>query len=131
MSRRPLDFDIVREMALTLPDVKESTGRGATSLKVCGRLLTCPAIHKSAEPHSLVVNVGFDQRAKLIATDPEVFYVTDHYQNYPSVLVRISRIRRDALRDLLGLAWQFANDANKTRKRRVRNGGASPRGSVH
>jgi len=120
MARKPLDFDIVREMALALPDVKESAGRGALSLKVRGRLLTCPAIHKSAEPHSLVVNIGFDQRAKLIATDPEIFYVTDHYLNYPSVLVRMSRIRRTALRDLLALARQFVSDQTMSKKRAVR-----------
>jgi hypothetical protein len=115
MSRKPLDFGVVREIALALPDVKESTGRGATSLKVRGKLLTCPAVHKSAEPHSLVVKIGVDQRAKLIATDPDVFYITDHYVNYPSVLVRMSRIRRDALRDLLELARQFVSEQTKTR----------------
>jgi hypothetical protein len=109
MSEKPLDFDLVRKIALALPDVTESTVRGAMSLKVRGRLLTCPAIHKSAEPHSLVVSIGFDRRAKLIATDPGVFYVTDHYLKYPSVLVRMSRIRRAALRDLLGLACQFVS----------------------
>ena len=127
MSRKPLDFDIVREIALALPDVRESTGRGATSLKLRGRLLTCPAIHKSAEPHSLVVNIGFDQRAKLIATEPEIFYVTDHYMKYPSVLVRMSRMRRAALRDLLGRACQFVSDQTTSKKRAVRKRAASSR----
>ncbi|HEX4023467.1 MAG TPA: MmcQ/YjbR family DNA-binding protein [Steroidobacteraceae bacterium] len=117
MSRKPVDFDAVREIALALPDVEESSGHGATSLKVRGKLLACPAIHKSAEPYSMVVKVGFDQRAGLIATDPDIYYVTAHYVNYPSVLVRMSRIRRDALRDLLGLAWQFVSDQTKSKTR--------------
>jgi len=117
MPRKPLDFDFVRDMARALPGVEESTGRGAPSLKVRGRLLTCPAIHKSAEPYSLVVMIGFEQRAKLIAADPDVYYVTDHYLNYPAVLVRMSRIHSDALRGLLGMAWQFVSNESKANKR--------------
>lgn len=120
MRRKPLDFDVVRELARTLPDVEESTGRGVPSLTVHGKLLTCPAMHKSAEPHSLVVKIGFEQRAELLAADPDVYYVTDHYLDYPSVLVRMSRIHRDSLQGLLGMAWKFVSNKAKTRKRRVR-----------
>src|SRR5215475_8934739 len=119
MPRKSLGFDVVRELARTLPDVEESTGHGAPSLKVRGRLLTCPAIHRSAEPHSLVVKIGFDQRAMLIASAPDVYYVTDHYVNYPSVLVRMSRIDHDSLRDLLSMAWQFVTTGTETKKWRV------------
>jgi hypothetical protein len=128
MPRKPLNFDVVRELAQGLPDVEESTGRGAPSLKVRGKLLTCPAIHKSAEPHSLVVKLGFDQRAELIAADPDVYYVTDHYVPYPSILVRMSRIHPDSLRGLLGMAWQFVSNDSKAEKRRVPKRGASPKG---
>jgi hypothetical protein len=122
MPRKPLDFDVVRELARTLPDVEESAGTRGPSLKVGGRLLACPAIHKSAEPNSLVVRIGLDQRAELIAADPDVFYVTDHYVNYASVLVRMSRIRRDSLQGLLRMAWQFVSSQAK---KRVRKRGAS------
>src|SRR5215510_7600768 len=120
MAGKPLGFDVVREIARTLPDIEESTGRGMPALKVRGKFLTCPAIHKSAEPHSLVVKIGFDQRAKLIASAPDVYYVTDHYVNYPSVLVRMSRIDHDSLRDLLSMAWQFVTTGTETKKQRVR-----------
>ena len=113
MPRKRVSFDVVREVARALPDVEESAG---PSLKVRGKLLTCPAIHKSAEPHSLVVKVGFEQRAELIAGDPDVYYVTDHYVNYPTVLVRMSRIHPDSLGDLLGMAWQFVTKETKPRK---------------
>jgi hypothetical protein len=117
MTKKPLGWDVVRELARGLPNVKESRGRGGPSLTAGGKLMTCPAIHKSAEPDSLVVKVGIDQRAQLIAEDPEVYYVTDHYVNYPSVLVRMSRIHRDALRDLLAMAWRFVSDKTKPKKR--------------
>src|SRR5437773_2027959 len=125
MPKKPLGFDVVRELARRLPDVEESTGHGAPSLKVRGKLLTCPAIHKSAEPDSLVVKIGFDQRAELIAADPDVYYVTNHYVNYPTVLVRLSRIHRDSLRDLLGMASQFVRNKTETKKRGVQKRGVS------
>lgn len=108
-----MEFDIVRELARGFPAIEESTSRGVWSLKVRGKLLACPAIHKSAEPGSLVVKLGFDQRAELIAADTGVYYVTDHYLKYPSVLVRMSRIHRDALGGLLDMAVKFRNDESK------------------
>src|SRR5437660_661533 len=119
MRRQKIDFDAFREIALTLPDVEESTTHGASSLKVRGRLLACPALHRSAEPNTLAVRIDFDQRAVLMAAEPSVYYVTDHYVNYPTVLVRLSRIDRKSLRDLLEMALSFVNI--KTR------GGRSPR----
>ena len=61
-------------------------------LKAHGKMLACPAIHKSAEPDTLAVRIPFDLRADLIASDPDSYYLTDHYVNYPVVLVRLSRI---------------------------------------
>ena len=107
--KREMDFDVVREIGLALPGVEESTLHGAPSLKLSGRLLTCPAIHKSAEPDSLAVRISFEQRQELLAAHPRVYYVTDHYINHPVVLVRLSRIGRASLRKLLGRAWQFVN----------------------
>ncbi len=57
-----------------------------------------------------MVKLGLDQRAELIAADPEVYYVTDHYLKYPSVLVRVSRIHRDSLRGLLEMALKFVSE---------------------
>jgi hypothetical protein len=101
MAKKKIDFDVVREIAGGLPDVEESTIHGAPSLKVRGKLLACPALHQSAESNSLAVRIDIDQRAELIAAEPNVYYVTDHYAKYPMVLVRLSAIGRKALRDLL------------------------------
>lgn len=102
-----IDFDTVRRIALTLAEVEESTSHGSPSLKVRGKLLACIPSHKSAEHDSLVVRIDFDRRAELMAAAPDVYYLTDHYLNYPAVLVRLSRIHPDALRDLLGMSWRF------------------------
>jgi hypothetical protein len=113
MPTKPLNFDLVRDCAAQLPDVEESTIHGAPSLKVRGRLLTCPALHRSAEPNSLAVRIDCNQRAELLSTDPDVYYVTDHYVNHPTVLVRLSVIRRGQLRDLLRKAWEYVSQGRK------------------
>jgi hypothetical protein len=107
MPRSTINFDVLRKIGLTLPDVKESTAYGASALKVHGKLLACVPTHRSAEPGSIVVRVGFDDRAELLAAAPDVYYVTGHYLNYNAVLVRLSRVTPDVLRDLLGMAHKF------------------------
>jgi len=115
-----ITFNTVRKIGLRLPDVEETTGFGVASLKVRGKLLVCPAIHKSAEPGSIMVRIDFDKRAELIAADPDTYYVTDHYVDYPSLLVRLSRIHPYALQDLLGMAWKFVVTKKTSKKPKPR-----------
>jgi len=107
MPRSKTNFDKVRKIGLTLPGVEESTAYGSPALKVHGKLLACVPAHRSAEPGSLVVRVDFDDRAQLLADAPDVYYVTDHYLDYNAVLVRLSRVTPDVLRELLGMAHKF------------------------
>jgi hypothetical protein len=117
MPRTKVTFDLVREIGLAMPDVEEGTMYGSPALNVRGKLLTCLAIHKSAETESLAVRIDFDQRAGLLAEDPATYYLTDHYVNYPVVLVRLSQIRIDQMRDLLDSAWRFVTAQKRTASR--------------
>ena len=117
MPRRKVTFDTVRKIGLALPDVEDSTMYGKFALKVQGKLLACVAVNKSAEPGSLVVRIDFAQREGLLAEAPETYYVTEHYRNYPAVLVRLSRIPEDQLRDLLGAAWRFVTSETKKKRK--------------
>jgi hypothetical protein len=119
MPATTVTFDMVRKIGLALPEVVEGTMYGSPALKMHGRLLTCLAIHKSAEPASLVVRTDFDERAALLAEEPETYYLTDHYVNHPVVLVRLSRIGADQLRDLLRSALRFitAHESQKISRR--------------
>jgi hypothetical protein len=87
--------------------VEEGTAYRSPALKVRGSLLACLPVHQSAEAESLAVAMDFDRRSGLLAEAPETYYVTDHYIDYPIVLVRFSRIGIEELRDLLGSAWRF------------------------
>jgi hypothetical protein len=122
MAKATISFNTVRKIGLALPGVEDSTAYGNLALKAHGKLLACVPTHRSAEPNSLVVKVALDDRAELLAEAPDVYYVTEHYVGYPTVLVRLSRVSPDVLRDLLGMAYKFvtrkAAPRSPARKRR-------------
>jgi hypothetical protein len=120
MQMKETGFDVVRKMGLALPEVEEGTAYGSPALNVRGKMFACLAIHRSAEPNTLVVCIDFDQRDELMTEEPKTYYLTDHYLNYPCVLVRLSRIRQDALRDLLLMGWRFMSTRQKREGRKRR-----------
>ena len=101
------------KMGAALPNVEQTTSWGAPTLKARGKMMACKAINKSAEPNTLVVCIAISERDELIAADPNTYYLKPHYENYPCVLVRLSRIQSDALRDLLRMGWEFARSQAK------------------
>ena len=110
MSKRSASraFDIVRTVGLELPDVEAGTKYdGSPVLKLGGAFMAGLASHRSAEPGTLVVRVSHEEREWLLEDAPETYYVTDYHRSHPVVLVRLSRIDRDALRDLLSMSWRL------------------------
>ena len=99
---KPVTFDHVRQIALTLPGAEESTSYGTPAFKVKGKLFARQ--HQDGE--SLVVGVDFEAREEMMSTAPEKFYITDHYLNYPWMLVRLAKVQPDELRDLLIGSWR-------------------------
>lgn len=129
MKRRPIQqtpadtFETVRTVGLALPDVEASTKYdGSPVLKLGGSFMAGLATHPSAEPDTLVVRVGLEEREWLIEDAPETYYVTDYYRSYPLVLVRLSRIERDALRDVLSVSWRLTSAKARKRGRSRRHG---------
>ena len=121
-------FKTVEAIGRTLPDVEVTTTWGKPTLKVRGRMFVCIASHKSAEPNTLVVMMDFAARDALIEDDADTYYLKDHYLNYPCVLVRLSRVRADALRDLVTGAYRFMTAKTGTsRGRRAQGTGRATR----
>ena len=111
-ARKPApDYEIVRTLGAALPGVKDATSRLGVALKFKGKLLACEAIDKSAEPNSLMVSISPRRRKALLAQNPQVFYLTNHYAPYPAILVRLSRITRTALNALLAESREFMQGA--------------------
>jgi len=118
--RRSLSFEDVREIALSMPDVEETTAYGMPAFKAGKtRFAGRPVERADVEPNTLGVGVSFEERDRLIAARPDVYYLTPHFANYPAVLARLSAMRREELRELLGTAWRHAMErqASVNRKR--------------
>ncbi len=107
MPLTPITFDVVRKIGLAFPGVEASTAYGSPALKVRGKLLACIPVNRSAEPDSLALCVDFDDRAALLAEAADLYYVTDHYRPYEFVLVRLSKLNPEMLRDLLGMSYKY------------------------
>ena len=124
MKRRPIvqkpadAFEIVRNVGLRLPDVEAAIRYdGSPVLKLGGCFMAGLATHRSAEPHTLVVRAGYEEREWLIEDAPETYYLTDYYRRYPLLLVRLSRVDRDALHDLLSVSWRLTSPKTRNRGR--------------
>jgi hypothetical protein len=99
---RPVTFETVRKIATALPGVQEGTSYGTPAFRVGAKFLA--RLWEDGE--TLVVRIGFDEREMLMQADPGTFYITDHYRNYPAILVRLAAVAPDRLRELLEEAWR-------------------------
>jgi hypothetical protein len=106
--RWPGAFDVVKELGCSLPNVEATTRYdGAPVLKAHGVFMAGLAMHTSTEPDTLVVRVEFEEREGFLEDAPDAYYVTDYYRRYPVVLVRLSLLNRDVLRELLTGSWRM------------------------
>jgi hypothetical protein len=114
MNRRPptpssaAAFARVETAGLALPNVEGVTRYdGARILKAGGCFMAGLARHPSAEPGTLVVRIGLEERGLLIEDAPDTYYITEYYGRYPLVLARLASLDASALRDLLRTSWQL------------------------
>jgi len=126
--RRVLTFDDVREIALSMPDVVETTAYGMPAFKAGKRRFAAqPIARPDVEPNSLGVHITFEERDRLMAARPDVYYLTDHFRPYPGVLVRLSNVSRAELRELLAVAWRLAMEGASRGKKKQRTVSSLPR----
>jgi hypothetical protein len=84
-----------------LPGVEEGLSYGMPSFKVAGKFLG-----RVREPGVLVLMCALEEKEFLMQTNPAVYYETDHYKNWPAVLVRLARIGDEELTHRLLVAWR-------------------------
>jgi hypothetical protein len=96
-------FDDVRKIALAWPGAEDGTSYGTPALKVRKKLLA----RLKEDGDSLVMpGVPHDERDMLLERAPKVFYFTDHYRDYPMVLIRLSKAARADVEPLLRRHWR-------------------------
>ena len=54
----------------------------------------------------VMAGVPQDEREMLVESQPKVFYFTDHYRDYPMVLIRLSKAKRASVEPLLRRHWR-------------------------
>lgn len=118
-------WDDVRVIALALPGVEETLSRGLTVWKA-GRMFAgerplrikeVAEVGPIDEPILLVRVESEAEKFALIDEDPEIFFTVSHFDGYPMVLVRLDRVDRDRLVELMEGAWATVAPASEVAKR--------------
>ena len=112
MKKSRVTYDTVRRLGLTLPNVEEGTSYGTPALKVRGKLFV--RLHQDLD--KIVVRMPFDRREELMDGDSATYFITDHYRDYPWILVSLAKVHPDALPGLLKMGHQAAATAKKRRE---------------
>lgn len=101
--RSPVTFETARDIALAYPAVEEGTSYGTPALRVRGKFMA--RLREDGE--TLVVKASEAECEFRMAVDPETFFITDHYRGYSAVLVRLTRVDIEDLRDLIEESWRW------------------------
>ena len=99
-----MTFSELSEMLLSWPLVEASTSYGTPSFKVRGKLLT--RLREDGDS-LLIKGVGPEERETLCEAFPDLYYFTDHYRDYPMVLIRLSRADREIVAAMLDRTYQM------------------------
>src|SRR5262249_16508356 len=98
-----MTFDDVRKIALAWPEVEDGTSYGTPALKVRKKML----VRLKEDGDSLVMpGVPLEERSMLVESRAKIFYSTDHYRDYPIVLIRLSKATRAAVEPFLARRWR-------------------------
>jgi hypothetical protein len=97
-----LSFDGIWAIALAWPEVEDGTSYGRRRSR-CAR-----SCWRASRKTTTLVMLGVPQeeRAMLCESEPRVFYFTDHYRDYPTVLIRLSKATRSHIEPLLCRRWR-------------------------
>lgn len=100
-----------RKVALSFDGASEGPYFGKPAIFVAEKFLT--RVHHKEE--AVVLAIGsMEMRDVMLEAEPELFYITDHYRNFPYLLARLSNLTKTTLKDLLAARVKQI-EAKKTR----------------
>src|SRR3954470_11729939 len=94
----------LRKIAMSLPEVTEKPCFGTPAWYVRKKII---ARYREEDGDTFVVKCEIDEREALVAANPRKFSVTDHYRNYPMVIVHMKAIGATEVRELLTDGWRM------------------------
>ncbi len=94
--------DDVRRICLSLPETIEKPYEGLPGFRVRDRLFA----RIRTKPDALLVwCADVAEKEVMIASEPEKFFQTPHYEGHPGVLVHLEAVEVDELKELLTESW--------------------------
>lgn len=97
--------DDVRRIALALPEVTEKPWFNSPGFRVKAKSFL--RIRSEAEGGLVVFVSDLEEKEMLLASDPEKFFTTTHYDGHPVVLVNLPAIEIDELTELIADSWRI------------------------
>ena len=92
-----------KKIALSFPEANEKLSYGSPAIFIAKKFFT----RLRDQDDSIVWIVGsIDERDHMLEMDSRTFFITEHYRDYPAILVRTSRIDQTMLKKLLERRWR-------------------------
>ena len=98
-----LTIDGVHAIALELPATELGTSYGDPAVKVRKKFLTRV---NEKEQGIVIFTETIEDRDLLLEAAPDIYFITDHYKNYPAALMHLSVATRDELWPHLVRRWK-------------------------
>ena len=109
----PLTRSEAKKIALSFEGATEGPYFGKPAVFVAEKFLT--RVHHKEE--AVVLAIGsMEMRDVMLEAEPRLFYITDHYKNFPYLLARLSKLNKETLKELLA-ARVLQIEAKKSKKR--------------
>lgn len=100
--KRGTTFEQVTATALAFPGVETRSSYGTQGLYVANKFMA-----RLREPDVMVLKpIEDDEQRFLMGTQPDVFFLTDHYRGYPTILIRLSKVQPEQMRELIEQSWR-------------------------
>ena len=95
----------LRRIALALPGTTAEPWYGTPAYKVAGRGFL--RLRSEADGGWVVFVADLGEKEALLASDPDTFFTTPHYDGYACVLLRLARVAVDELAELVTESWRL------------------------
>ena len=112
---RGVTVQAARQLLLNLPEVSEGRSYGMPSFLLNGRFL---ARFRDDDTVLVLQLATIGEREVLMELDPDAFFFTAHYRNYPAVLVRLAQVAAPLLTDVVTESWRHVSTLPPGRPRK-------------
>jgi hypothetical protein len=116
---RGVRVEDARRLILRLPNVSEGRSYGLPAFLLNGRFL---ARFRDGDTVLVLQLATVDDRDFLMQLNPRAFFFTEHYRDYPAVLVRLAEVPPALLARVVTDSWRHVSTLPPPRPRPKRRG---------